>query len=67
MVYVEAIRQYLTSYYILNVLASVSYVVLKTVHPICEWFFKGDEQCELSLVCSVLMWSLMILKNLHCI
>lgn len=49
MVYVEAVRQYFTSYYILNVLASVSYVVLKTVHPICEWFFREGEQCELSL------------------
>ena len=56
MVYVEAIRQYFTSYYILNVLASVSYVVLKTVHPICEWFFREGEQCELSLVRFVLMW-----------
>ena len=50
--YIEAIRPYLTSYYILNVLASVSYVVLKTVHPICEWFFIDPEHaCELSLVC----------------
>ena len=56
MAFIEAIRPYLTTYYILNILASVSYVALKTVHPICEWFFKGDEQCELSLVsfCSVL-------------
>ena len=49
--YLETIRPFFTSYYVLNVLASVSYVVLKTSHPICEWFFTQDEQCELSLVC----------------
>ena len=67
MAYIEAIRPYLTTYYILNILASVSYVVLKTVHPICEWFFKGDEQCELSLSdCETLVFVGVVLafKNL---
>ena len=51
MSFAAVIFPFFTGYYILNVLASVSYVVLKTLHPICEWFFKEDERCELSLVC----------------
>lgn len=51
MSYLESIRPYFSSYYILNVLASFLYVLLKTLHPICEWFFKEGERCELTWVC----------------
>ncbi|XP_028393507.1 thioredoxin-related transmembrane protein 2-like [Dendronephthya gigantea] len=54
---VAAVFPFFTGYYILNVLASISYVVLKTLHPICEWFFKEGERCELSLSdCEVLVF-----------
>lgn len=46
--YVEILRPFFSAYYILNILACSSYVVLKAVHPICEWFFKEEERCELS-------------------
>ncbi|XP_046860429.1 thioredoxin-related transmembrane protein 2-like [Xenia sp. Carnegie-2017] len=40
---------YFTSYYVLNTLASIAYIVLKTVHPFCNWLFMGEESCQLSM------------------
>ena len=65
--FVEVVRPYFTSYYVLNALASVTYIVLKTVQPICQWFFMGEEQCQLSLVCAVVpVWYLIVLKCIQC-
>ena len=51
MAFLDDAKQLILPYYLLNSILSISFLVLKTVSPMCNYLFPPTEsQCELDMV-----------------
>lgn len=51
MAFLHDIKELVRPYYLVNCILSISFLVLKTVSPMCMYLFPvGESQCELDMV-----------------